>query len=206
MVLAATAERRLDSPDGWSKDLYRGYAVELLVYGDRMNGRVEAVVGDTMSVRIPVREQVGILQVSTAHGSLVISLPDCAAIVPVSCRSAADLVRLQVIGPVEFVQRRLDPRFAFDAPVTLCWRRAEIGAWERAVSRAVDISLGGLRVEPVTTVWPSAGVPVLLSLDFPDRALQAQAETIGKTSDYGLRLRFTDLAPGLAARIAALSG
>ena len=192
------------APAWWGERVAPGHAVELLIYGERMTGRLRDIVGDTLSITVPVTEQVGGLLLSTAHGTAVISLEDGAARVPVSCWVSGTLIRLQVIGPIEFIQRRVHPRVTIRLPITLGWLRPGGRAWDHVSSFTVDLSAGGLSVAPVTTVWPSIGSPVQLRLDLPDGPWQTTAEAVGKTPDYGLRLRFTDLSAASAARISAL--
>ena len=61
------------------------HEVELEVYGDRMTGLVVDQTSDTVRISIPAGKQVAGLQLSTAHGTAVISLPDGAARMPVAC-------------------------------------------------------------------------------------------------------------------------
>ena len=192
------------APAWWGGRVAPGHIVELHVYGERMTGRLGDIVGDTLSITVPVAEQVGGLLLSTAYGTAVISLEDGAAQVPVSCWASGSRIRLQVIGPIEFVQRRVHPRVAVRLPITLGWLQSGGRVWNHVRSFTVDLSAGGLRVAPVTTVWPSSGSPVQLRLDLPDGPWQTTAEAVGKTADYGLRLRFTDLSTASVLRISAL--
>ena len=179
--------------------------MELDVYGDRMIGRLRDAEGDTIRITIPVADQVPALMLSTAHGTAWISLAAGAARVPVSCWAAGDVIRLQVIGPAQFIQRRVHNRVAIRLPVSLAWLGPGDRAWAHARSYTVDLSLGGLRVAPVTTVWPGPGLSVQIRLELPDGPCQVAAEAVGTTPDYGLRLVFTDLAESVATRIKALT-
>lgn len=194
------------TPLHWSTDLRPGASVELVVYGDRMEGRLESFSGDTLRVRIPIPQQVSGLQLSTAHGTATVAIEGGAANLPVSCWPVADVVRLQVIGPVEYIQRRRFTRYQREVPVTLAWAQSTIGAWQRVVTSTVDLSMGGLRVNPASTVWPDAGAKVLISVDLPDGPFHAEAQVVGKTPDYGLRLEFAELHPELEQRLTALTG
>ena len=191
-------------PAWWTGEVPAGHTVELEIYGDRMTGHFRDSDGDALRITVLVAEQVPALQMSTCHGSAVISIPGGAAIAPVSCWASGDVVRLQVIGPVEFIQRRVHVRRAIRLPVDLGWLRPGDRAWDHARSHTVDLSLGGLRIAPATTVWPACGVPVQVLLTLPDGPCQLEAEVVGTTPDYGLRLIFTDLAPETTERIKRL--
>jgi hypothetical protein len=192
-------------PSWWTGELKAGHTVELVVYGDRMIGRLVDGTVDTIRITIPVQQQVSALRLSTAHGTAEISLTAGAARVPVSCWVTGDLVRLQIIGPVEFVQRRVYARVAVHLPVSLGWLRPGERTWNHARSDTVDISLGGLQVAPATTVWPGSGVSVQVMLTFPDGPHQLQAIVVGTTADYGLRLEFSDVPAPTATRIERLT-
>jgi PilZ domain. len=197
------------TPDGdtdWMRGLRPGHAVELSVYGKRMTGRLAQISADNVSVRIPVAEQSADVQRYAVHGSAEISLANGAATVPVSVRALGDLVRLQFIGPAVLVQRRQFTRLAIELPVTVCWLAGQVGVWDRAVSHTKDISTGGLRVACTKAAWPSTGGSVLVSFELPAASIQAQAEVIGKTLEYDLRLSFTQIAPEAVAQIKSLSG
>ena len=196
---------RADLPAWWTGDAPTGHAVELEMYGDRMIGRLQTADGDVLQIRIPVADQVTALRQSTAHGTAWISLAAGAVRIPVSCWASGDRVRLQVIGPAQFIQRRVHTRLAIQLPVRLGWLRPGARAWAHASSHSVDLSLGGLQVAPATTVWPSAGLSVQVLLELPDGPCQMVADVVGTTPDYGLRLMFTDLAPMTAGRITQLT-
>jgi c-di-GMP-binding flagellar brake protein YcgR len=192
-------------PSWWDGELPIGHAVELEVYGDRMIGRLRDAEGDTIQITIPVAEQVPGLMLSTAHGTAVISLAGGAVRVPVSCWSGTDVIRLQVIGPAQFIQRRLHSRLTIKLPVSLAWLRAGERVWDHARSHTVDLSLGGVQIASATTVWPPSGVAVQVQLDLPDGPCQVHAEVVGTTPDYGLRLVFTDVDPQVAERLRRLT-
>ena len=192
-------------PAWWNGELPVGHTVELDVYGDRVTGRLQDAEGDTIRIAIPATERVPGLLLSTCHGTALISLPDGAARVPVSCWAVADVIRLQVIGPAQFVQRRLHTRLAIELPVTLGWLRTGDRAWDHARSHTVDVSLGGLRIAPATTVWPDSGKSVQVALELPDGPCRLEAQVVGITPDYGLRIVFTDLAAQAAQRIERLT-
>lgn len=196
---------KLSSTD-WMRGLRPGHSVELLVYGKRMAGRLAQVSTDNVTVRVAVQDQSVDVQRYTVHGTAVISLDNGAANVPVSVRALGDLVRLQFIGPAEIVQRRQFTRLAVELPVTVCWLAGQVGVWDRAQSRTKDISTGGLRVACTTAAWPSTGSSVLVSFELPTASIQAQAEVIGKTLDYDLRLSFTQITPEAVAQIKAVTG
>jgi len=191
-------------PAWWSGDVLAGHAVELDIYGDRMTGHFRDSDGETLRITVPIADQVPALQMSTCHGSAVISIPGGAATAPVSCWASGDLVRLQVIGPVEFIQRRVHVRRAIRLPVDLGWLRPGARAWDHARSHTVDLSLGGLRIAPATTVWPACGVTVQVMLTLPDGPCQLVAEVVGTTPDYGLRLVFSNLASSTTERLERL--
>lgn len=205
-MLSFTASDPNGTPAWWAGDLQAGHDVDLEVYGDRMKGRLLDATDETLQITVPIRDQTAGLRMSTAHGTAVISLAGGAARVPVTCWSAGDLVRLQVIGPVEFVQRRVHTRLAIRLPVSLGWLRPGERTWNHARSATVDISAGGLRVAPATTVWPAVDSIVQVQLDLPDGECHLQAQVIATTPDYGLRLAFSDLAPAVGARIRQLTG
>ena len=146
------------------------------------------------------------MQRYAVHGTAELSLDNGAANVPVSVRALGDLVRLQFIGPAQLVQRRQFTRLAIDVPITVCWLAGEVGVWDRAVSRTKDISTGGLRVACTSAAWPSTGRAVLVSFELPSASIQAEAEVIGKTLDYDLRLSFTSISAEAVAQIKALTG
>jgi hypothetical protein len=179
--------------------------VELEVYGDRMTGQLVDQTADTVRISIPAGRQVAGLRLSTAHGTAVISLPDGAARMPVACWAIANIVRLQIIGPVEFIQRRGHPRLPVRLPIRLAWLPIGQRTWNHARSETVDLSIGGLRIAPATTVWPARGISVQAILDLPDGECQLTATVSGITPDYGLRLEFDRLTPAAEARIEQLT-
>jgi hypothetical protein len=192
-------------PSWWTGDLQDGHLVELEVYGDRMTGRLVDTSADSIRIRIPARHHASGLRLSTAHGTAEISLAGGAARLPVSCWVTGDLIRLLIIGPPEFVQRRVHTRVAVHLPVTLGWLRPGRRTWDHARSDTVDISLGGLRIAPATTVWPGSGVGVQVMLMLPDGVCQLPAVVVGTTPDYGLRLEFSELPAATATRIERLT-
>lgn len=196
---------RGELPTWWTGDPPAGHTVELEIYGDRMLGRLRDTEGDRLRITIPVADQVPGLLLSTVHGTAWIARPAGVARVPVSCWGAGEVVRLQVIGPAQFIQRRSHPRLVTRLPVTVGWLQSGQRSWAHARSHTVDLSLGGLRMEPATTVWPAAGLAVQVRLELTDGPCQLQAEVVGTTPDYGLRLAFTDLAAATAERIKRLT-
>jgi hypothetical protein len=196
---------RGELPTWWLPDAPIGQAVELEVYGDRMSGRLQGAEGEAFEITIPLADQVAALRLSTAHGTVWISLTAGAVRVPVSCWASGDVVRLQVIGPAQFVQRRAHLRFAVQLPAHLGWLRPGDRAWAQARSHTVDLSLGGLQLAPATTVWPGFGISVQVLLELPDGPCQLAADVLGTTPDYGLRVVFTDLAPAAAGRLEQLA-
>ena len=194
-----------DLPTWWTGDAPIGHAVELEVYGDRMIGRLKDADGDTFQITIPLADQVAALRLPTAHGTAWISLAAGAVRIPVSCWATGDVVRLQTIGPAQFVQRRVHARVAIQLPVRLGWLQPGERAWAQARSHTVDLSLGGLRLAPATTVWPGSGMSVQVLLELPDGPCQLVADVLGTTADYGLRVMFTDLAPAVAGRLSELT-
>ena len=187
--------------DWWARELSPGQAVDLIVYGEQMSGRTVGVRDGGIDVVIPIAEQTQPLRVSSAPGTAVIAVEGGAARVPVSCWSQGDVVRLQVVGPVELIQRRVHARRAIDVPVALTWPGGRGGSWERLIGRTEDISAGGLRIGSAAVVWPSPGVAVQLVIDLPGGSIRTNALVIGKTPDYGLRLRFVGCSPPDLARI-----
>lgn len=195
--------RQRDAPDWWATALHPGQDVDLQLYGETMCGRLQGITGNTFTVTIPISEQSpGLL--STAHGTAVIPMPDGAARLPVTCWASGNQVRMQVIGPVEFIQRRMHVRVALRLPISLGWLPPGTSSWCHVKSFTVDLSLGGTQIEPATVVWPDSGLPVQLRVSFPDGPWPAEAEAVGKTADYGLRLRFGELSPEALARITTL--
>ena len=192
-------------PSWWTGGLQAGHVVELEVYGDRMTGRLVDATDETLRISTPSGQQISGLRLSTAHGTAVVSLPGGAARMPVACWAKANIVRLQLIGPVEFIQRRAHPRVAVQLPVSLAWLCPGERTWNHARSDTVDLSLGGLRVAPATTVWPAAGASVQVLLGLADGDCQLTAIVGGTTSDYGLRLEFRNLAPAITTRIERLT-
>src|SRR5207244_1704369 len=142
-------------PSWWSGHLQSGHAVELVVYGEQMVGRLREIAGDTLTITVPVEGQVSGLRLSTAAGTAVLAMEGGAARFPVSCWASGEIVRLRVVGPVEFIQRRAHVRVERRLPITLGWLQPGQRTWDHVKSFTVDISAGGLQVEPVTTVWPS---------------------------------------------------
>jgi len=181
------------------------HEVELEVYGDRMTGHLVDQTADTIRISIPAGKQGAGLRLSTAHGTAVISLPEGAARIPVTCWAIANIVRLQIIGPVEFIQRRVHPRFPVRLPIRLAWLPMGQRTWKHASSETVDLSVGGLRIASTTTVWPARGSSVQAVLDLPDGECQLTATVSGITPDYGLRLEFDRLSPVSQARIEQLT-
>jgi PilZ domain len=192
-------------PAWWPGGLRTGHLVELTIYGDSMTGHLREISSEELSVTVPVTQQAPGLMLSRAYGTATISMEDGAARVPVSCWAAGDVLRLHIVGPVEFIQRRGHVRVAVRLPAYLGWLRPGDRTWDHARSFTVDISVGGVQVAPVTTVWPSMGAAVQVMIDLPDGPWQTQAEAVGKTRDYGLRLRFADLDPMAAERIRRLA-
>jgi hypothetical protein len=90
-------------------------------------------------------------------------------------------------------------------PVSLGWVCPGTRSGSHVRSHTVDLSNGGVRVAPATTVWPGRGLSVQILLELPDGACQAQGQVVGTTPDYGLRLNFTDLSPATADRIKKLT-
>jgi hypothetical protein len=166
--------------------------VELLVYGDRITGRVDKVGRDHFSVRVSADARRDALQLSTAFGTAVVSLADGAANVPVSVRTSGDVLQIQVVGPAEFLQRRRHTRLTIRLLAVVCWQRGDRGGWERVATHTLDLSLGGVHVESAPTVWPSPGSGVLVGLGLPDGSLEIPSQVIGKTAAYGLRLEFVE--------------
>jgi hypothetical protein len=195
----------VDVPDWWTGQLLAGHAVELELYWDRMTGRLRAAEGDTIQVTVPVGEQVPGLLLSTAYGTAVISLSGGAARVPVSCWASGELVRLQMIGPVVFIQRREHVRVPIQLPVSLGWVCPGNRRGAHVRSHTVDVSLGGVQVAPATTVWPGPGCAVRILIEFPGGHCQLQGKVVGTSPDYGLRLLFTDLSPMAADQIKKLT-
>jgi c-di-GMP-binding flagellar brake protein YcgR len=176
----------------WMQGLRTGNLVELLVYGQRMTGRVLRINPDNFTMKIPVEQQSGDVRRFSVTGTAVVSLEGAAANVPVSVQSTGEFVRMQVIGPAEIIQRRRFVRVRVALPIKLAWKSD--GTWCYAESRTQDISTGGIRVAPARAVWPSAGEEVAASLEFPDGTVaQERAKVIGKTPEYGLRVEFTQL-------------
>ena len=132
------------APAWWSGHLQRGHAVELVVYGEQMIGRLREITGDTLTITVPVEEQGSGLRLSTAHGTAVLSLEGGAARFPVSCWASGEIVRLRMVGPLEFVQRRIHPRVELRLPITLGWLHPGERTWDHVRSFTVDISAGGL--------------------------------------------------------------
>lgn len=195
-----------DSPDWWVGQLRPGQAVTVDVYGERMTGKLLSLKDRVIEVHVPISQQSSMLRASTAQGRAEISIDGGAAIAAVSCWPVGDSVRMRVIGPVELVQRRMHVRVALDVPVVLTWATGEtgraVGGTERVMGRSTDLSIGGMRVQPANIVWPSPGAEVTVLIDLPGGAVQATAESLGKTPDYGLRLQFSSVSPAAAAAIA----
>jgi hypothetical protein len=193
-----------DAPAWWSRELRVGQSVDLIIYGERMKGRLAGFTNQALEVVIPLSEQSSALRGgTTVHGAVTISIEGGAATAPVSCWPINHMIRLQITGPVELVQRRQHARRDVDAMVALTWEN-EGGQWERVISRTADISIGGTQVRSANIVWPSPGTPVWLTIDLPGGLpLQTEAEAVGKTLDYGLRLRFKRVPPEIEARITA---
>jgi len=185
------------APDlDWMAGLHTGNMVELLVYGQRMTGRVLRINPDNFTVKIPVEEQSGDVRRFSVTGTAVVSLEGAAANVPVTVQSTGEYVRMQVIGPADIIQRRRHVRIRVSMPIKLAWRSDTMGNWSYAESRTQDISTGGVRVAPARTVWPSAGEEVVASMDLDDgTVVQEKALVIGKTPEYGLRVEFVRLSP-----------
>jgi hypothetical protein len=202
-----TVEGGLDSE--WLHRTQAGNAVELEVYGEKLQARVAAVGPDNVLVRADDAEQSQALRMSTAYGVALVSLSGGsggAVRVPVSIRASGRDLQLQVVGAAEVVQRREHRRLNVSLPLVIGWKRGSGNAYTRVVARTVDISLGGLQVAPVTVVWPPLGTELMLSIGFDDEAVEhVTAETIGMTADYGLRTRFLVLPDTAAKRIRGLS-
>ena len=178
----------------WMSGLRIGHLVELLVYGERMSGRVLRVNPDNFTIRILVEAQSLDVRRFSVTGTAIVSLEGAAANVPVSVQSTGEYVRMQVIGPAEIIQRRRHVRLQLAVPVKLAWRADQKGTWSYAESLTQDISTGGIRVAPARAVWPSAGEEVVASLELTDGiVVQEKATVIGKTPEYGLRLEFVRL-------------
>jgi hypothetical protein len=199
--LESVGERE-PAPGWWTAQLRIGQSLELIVYGERMAGRLTGVAGASMEARVAVPEQVPALALTKVTGTVAISVPGGVASAPVLCWSAGTTVMIQVTGPVELVQRRAHQRRVLDVPVALTWPSSRHGGWERALARTADISVGGLRVQFAHVAWPSPGVPVSLVVDLPGGAISVEATVIGKTSDYGLRMGFVECPTTVAERIA----
>lgn len=184
-----------------------GNEVGLVVAGATMTGRIQHIGPDTISIRIPVADQPDGLRQRRMHGVAVISVRDGAANVPVSIwLKGHDLLVLQLIGPPEFIQRRRFRRAEVEVPATILWQDPHTGTWSFARSRTLDISLGGVKVASAATVWPSRGALVRVKLDLPGGEVDEQAQVIGKTAGYDLRLEFQELSTATAASIRALTG
>jgi c-di-GMP-binding flagellar brake protein YcgR len=177
----------------WMRGMHPGHSVELVVYGKRMLGKLLKVAPDNITIRIPIEDQSGDVRRFSVTGTAVISLDDAAAQVPVSGQSTGEYVRLQFIGPAEIIQRRRHVRVQLALPVKLCWQTEPNGPWCFVESKSEDLSLGGLRVAPAKTVWPSAGEQVTVSIELPQGVIEEKALVIGKTPAYGLRLSFVGL-------------
>ena len=175
----------------WSAAVTPGSAVELLLYGDSVPCRVRTVGADGLTVAPRHRDAVRSLPLTTAYGTLVVSLPGGAARVPVSARAAGDILRLHPVGAPDVVQRREHARHRIDVPVLITWGSA--GGADQVLGRTVDVSRGGLRVAPASVVWPDLGARVTVAAELPGGTLHAEAEVLGKEPDYGLRLRFVTL-------------
>jgi c-di-GMP-binding flagellar brake protein YcgR len=177
----------------WMRGMHPGHFVELVVYGKRMVGRILKIAPDNFTIRIPIEQQSGDVRRFSVTGTAVISLEDSAARVPVSAQSTGEYVRLQFIGPAEIIQRRRHVRVLVALPVKLCWQTEPNGPWSFVESTSEDLSMGGLRVAPAKTVWPSAGEQVTVAIELPQGAIEEKATVIGKTPAYGLRLSFVGL-------------
>jgi hypothetical protein len=188
----------------WMRALRPGNAVELTAYGERMSGRIQQISADSITVRIPVEEQLPDVRRYTVHGTATISLETGAARVPVSARSVGDIVRMQFTGPAEVIQRRQHVRVTVSLPVSLRWMAAD-GDPDRADSHTIDLSVGGLRVAAVRTVWPSAGSLALVSLALPTGTLEHSALVIGLTPTYDLRLAFVSPYPMSVEHVLSLA-
>jgi c-di-GMP-binding flagellar brake protein YcgR len=189
-----TSTQTQDTQDlDWMTGLHVGHQVELMVYGQRMTGRILRINPDNFTVRIPIEEQTGDVRRFSVTGTAVVSLENAAANVPVTVQSTGEYVRVQVVGPAEIIQRRRHTRVRIAIPIKLAWRSDDGAAWSYAESQTQDVSLGGIRVAPARTVWPSAGEEVVASFDLPDGVVQEKARVIGKTPEYGLRLEFLRL-------------
>jgi len=196
---STSAEADLD----WMSGLHTGHLVEVLVYGQRMTGRVLRINPDNFTVKIPVEEQSGDVRRFSVTGTAIVSLDGAAANVPVTVRSTGEFVTMQVIGPADIIQRRRHVRIRLSVPIKLAWRSD--GVWNYAESRTQDISTGGIRVAPARAVWPSADEEVTASIELPNgTVLQEKAKVIGKTPEYGLRVEFLRLGAATRAWIMEL--
>ena len=203
MTRAGESGKAAAGPAWWSKEVRLGQSVELMVYGGQMSGLISGFRDGLIEVGIAARHQVLPMRVSTVSGTAVISVDGGAASTPVYCWPEGDVVRLEVVGPVELVQRRRHTRRPLDVPVVLTWAGVHAGSWEQALSRTADISAGGLRVSPAGGVtWPSPGSAVNVALDLPGDPITMAAFVLGWTPNLGLRLRFADLPSDLGLRIA----
>jgi len=192
MARSTTPSMSAETDLDWMSGLHTGNLVELLVYGQRMTGRVLRINPDNFTVKIPVEDQSGDVRRFSVTGTAVVSLEGAAANVPVTVQSTGEFVRMQVIGPAEIIQRRRHIRLRIAIPIKLAWKSE--GTWSYAESRTQDISTGGIRVAPARAVWPSAGEEVMASIEVPNgTVLQERAIVIGKTPEYGLRVEFLRL-------------
>lgn len=194
-----------DLPSWWDGELPPGHEVELEVYGDRMSGRLLDTEADTIRIMVPAAEQSAGLLLTTSHGTATISVGGGAVRVPVSCWASGDAIRLQVIGAVQFIQRRMHKRVTLRLPVNLTWLLPGDRAWGHISAHTVDLSLGGLQIAPTTTVWPSSGSTVRVELQLPTGPCSTTAEVVGTTPDYGLRLVFTALGPAATEQLRRLT-
>jgi len=187
----------------WMSGLRTGHQVDLLIYGERMTGRVLRINPDNFTVRIPVEQQTVDVRRFSVTGTAVVSLDASAANVPVTVQATGELVRVQVIGPAQIIQRRRHQRVRVAVPVEVTWRVAT--GWSQARTTTQDLSTGGLRLAPARTVWPSAGDEVVLALEVPGGQIcKEKATVIGKTPEYGLRVEFVRLSERCRQWIAEL--
>lgn len=197
---AAVAPRH----DDWVSLVRQGYEVELVVYGDRMLGTVQEFSPDGLTVRIPVVRQTPDVRRFKANGTASVSLANGAATMPVAVMPNGELVRLQIIGPVDIVQRRRFVRVDIELPITVGWLDGAVGAWQVAASHTLDLSVGGTRVAFARSVWPSTGTAVGTSLELPAGTFEIPARVVGKTPKYDLRLEFADVPAAAAAALRTL--
>jgi hypothetical protein len=187
----------------WTGGLRTGNQVDLVVYGQRMTGKLLKINPDNFTVRIPIEAQTMDVRRFSVTGTAIISLDAAAANVPVSVQSTGEFVKIQIIGPATIVQRRRFQRVRIAVPVKLAWRSG--GTWHYAESSTEDVSTGGLRIAPARAVWPSAGEEITASIELANgTVLQEKAKVIGKTPAYGLRIEFLRVTRGTRAWITEL--